>query len=209
MKWGYGDALLYLLCKVKQKPFKCSDGTIRFLYKNSDDFVKDVINKMVVGMRISVNEAGIPSVEPNFRMSQEELRNNVDEIVEQTRLHMKALYETYSINPCDEKNYQLFQKSILKVIEIGSIIRTLKETVKQSQSLDSRYEQLKKLTESGFDDSETVKMAKRALKHPKEDYKESIPLEISELINMLKEKLYELTNSNQDSSNIKKKKTVS
>jgi len=208
MKWGLDNSILYLLCKVKQKPFKCPDGTIRFLYKNPDDFVKDIVNEFMVGMRLSISETGIPEIEPKLGIYPKEVRSNVDEIVEQTRLHMKALYEVYSINPCNEQNYKLFQNSIFTVIEMGSIIRTIKEIIKQTKSLDNRYKQLEKLAKSGLEGSETVKMAKRAIKIPKIEYSESIPLEISGLLNLLEKKFNQLTKSNNNNDKLKKKKII-
>lgn len=205
MKWGLDNSLLYLLCKIKQKPFKCPDGTIKFLYKNPDDFVKDIVNEYVVGMKISMNEVGFTEIDSKFGINPKELRSKMDAIVEQTRLHMKALYETYSINPCSEKNYKLFQNSIFQVIEMGSLIRTIKETMKQADSLDERYKQLEKLADSGLNESETVKMAQRAIRYSKKDYVESIPLEITGLLSELENKFYNLTNSNNDKKNEKKK----
>lgn len=207
MKWGIDNSILYLLCKVKQKPFKCPDGTIRFLYKNPDDFVKDVVNQWAVGLKISPRETGSMEFEPNVEMNPKEIRKNVDEIVEQTRLHMKALYESYSINPCNEKNYQRFQNSILKVIEIGSIIRTLKETLKQAPSLDTRYEELKRLANSDLKNSETVKMAQRATRYSKSEYHHSLPLEIKGLLDMLNKKCSELFGT-KDADKSEEKKII-
>ena len=208
MEWGLDNSILYLLCKVKQKPFKCPDGTIKFLYKNPDDFVKDIVNQYMIGIKISMNETGLPEIGLNLGVSPEKIRKNVDSVVEQTRLHMKALYETYSINPCDKQNYELFVNSIFRVIEMGTMIKTLKEVIKQAKSLDERYEQLHKLADSEFDDSETMKMARRATQHLKKEYIDSIPLEISGLLNDLNNKFDKLTdfNGKKKSKHIKKKK---
>lgn len=191
MEWGYGDAFLYAFCTIKRKPFRCEDGSIVLIYKNPEDFLKETLNDVGLGIKLSFNALSYPEIEAQYGVKPSFLKARVDQVIEQTKLNMKALYETYSLRPCDKENHSLFQQSLLKVIDQGAILRTLDETIKQVPTIEDRYNSLKELANSNLKGNE-VEKAKKAVTYSKDEYLKNAPLEIIGLVNESEKNLSEL-----------------
>ena len=172
----------FMLCISHYEPVPCKNGETRWRLKNPDNFLKEFVDARIFGLRGSVSVEGTPEGKIEYGNKPQSKRINLDDLNQQIQLYLKALYETFAMDPCNDANYQRFQDAQSYVLQAGFKVRLLDDVLNTKRNLLSRYDEMKKIKNQGNLQGHTFDQAKKATEFSIEDYQTSIQNEKNELL---------------------------